>query len=100
MRCLGLLFLFVSTLPAQFFDFAVTDDGRLYFSTPLQIAGVKDIQSKVYRWTDAGPELFATPGSGENPFGDSASSPLVSGNGAITGWMLTRGCGPSCGLSG
>lgn len=100
MRCLFALVLVASSLPAQYFDLAVTDDGRLYFSTPLSI-GAENARLKVYRLTGAGLELFASGTPDDNPFGSTAGAPLVSGDGSITGWALALPCsGGSCGLSG
>jgi uncharacterized protein (TIGR03437 family) len=100
MRRLLLLVLVASTLPAQYYDFAVTDDGRLYFATPLS-AGTEDSRLKIYRLTGGVLELFAKGGEGEDPFGPTASAPLVSGDGSITGWALDYQCrSGSCGLSG
>jgi uncharacterized protein (TIGR03437 family) len=98
MRLLIALVLAASALPAQYFEFAVTDDGRLYFSTPLT-TGTGNSRFTVYRLADGRPELVAS-GTDDNPFGDSASTPLVSGDGSITGWAMYRPCGPSCGLAG
>jgi uncharacterized protein (TIGR03437 family) len=101
MRRLGLFFLLAAPVHAQFFDFAVTDDGQLYFSSTLMTGATKDIATKVYRWSDRGPELFATGGGGDDIFGVTASAPLVSGDGAITGWAKTQPCrSPSCPLAG
>src|SRR4051812_333222 len=99
MRASALLFLLALSLPAQYFDFAVTDDGRLYFATPLP-PGAENSRFKVYRLTDDRPELFAAGSNDSNPFGNTAGAPLVSGDGAITGWALTNSCsGGSCGLA-
>ncbi|MEP7364361.1 MAG: hypothetical protein ABI972_13995 [Acidobacteriota bacterium] len=98
---LAFLFTAASTLPAQFGDFAVTDDGRLYFDTQLTTAGTADISSKVYRITSEGLSLVAAGGGGNNPFGQSTSFPLTSGDGSITGYSLNYPCSSgSCGLSG
>jgi uncharacterized protein (TIGR03437 family) len=100
MRLLIALVLAASSLPAQYFDFAVTDDGRLYFSTPLT-TGSENSRSKIYRLADGRPELFASGSDDDNPFGNTVRAPLVSGDGSITGWALTLPCsGGSCGLSG
>jgi uncharacterized protein (TIGR03437 family) len=101
MRSLVLLLLAAVSLPAQFGEFAVTDNGQLYFSSTLLTGATQDIAYKVYRWAPAGPELFATGGGGDNPFGVTASAPLVSGDGAVIGYALGQPCaGGSCGLSG
>lgn len=101
MKYLGsLLLAAASTLSAQYGGFAVTDDGRLYFTTSLD-TGSNDFGSKIYRVTDRNLELFATGGGGDNPFGPNAIGPLVSGDGKITGWALNFPCASgSCGLSG
>jgi uncharacterized protein (TIGR03437 family) len=100
MRPLLFLFLLASSLPAQYFDFAVTDNGRLYFATSLT-TGPENSRFKVYRLTNDRPELFASGSPDDNPFGSTASAPLVSGDGSITGWALTTPCSTgSCGLSG
>src|SRR5262245_14194228 len=93
--------LFLSTLLAQFSDFAVTDDGRLYFASSLNTAA-GDARYKIYRFTGDGLSLFATGGGTEpEPFGPSVFQPLTSGNGSITGYMLNYPCRTgSCGLSG
>jgi uncharacterized protein (TIGR03437 family) len=98
-RCLYALVLVASSLPAQYFDLAVTDDGRLYFSTPLS-TGTENARLKVYRFAGAGLELFATGTPDDNPFGSTAGAPLASGDGSITGWALSLPCaGGSCGLA-
>lgn len=89
------LALALSALPAQYFDFAVTDDGRLYFSTALA-TGTEDSRFKVYRLTGSGLDLFATGGAGDPFSGKTASAPLVSGDGSITGWALNTPCFGSC----
>src|SRR6478735_9161263 len=100
MRPLLFVFLLASSLPAQYFDFAVTDDGRLYFATSLT-TGPENSRSKVYRLANDRPELFASGSPDDNPFGSTAGSPLVSGDGSITGWALTNPCSTgSCGLAG
>ena len=99
MRRTFLIVFAASTLSAQYFDFAVTDDGRLYFSTQL-VTGSEDGRSKVYRIADDGLALYAT-GGGDDPFGPSAILPLTSGDGSITGYALNYPCrSGSCGLSG
>jgi uncharacterized protein (TIGR03437 family) len=101
MRCFGLILLGAVSLSAQFNEFAVTDDGQLYFSSTLLTGANQDIADKVYRWTDRGPELFASGAGGANIFGPTASGPLVSGDGSITGYALAQPCaGGSCGLAG
>jgi uncharacterized protein (TIGR03437 family) len=99
MRPLFALVLLASSLPAQYFDLAVTDDGRLYFSTSLS-TGTENARSKIYRLSGTRLELFATGTPDDNPFGSTASAPLVSGDGSITGWALTLPCSSgSCGLA-
>lgn len=89
----------LSALQAQFFEFAVTDDGRLYFSTTLQTEG-GDSRSKVFRVTGDGISLFAT-GDGDPAIGRIAAQPLTSGDGSITGYALHSPCRTgSCGFFG
>jgi len=88
----------LTTLPAQFSEFAVTDDGRLYFSTTLQTEG-EDDRYKVYRVTSDGLSLFAT--GGDPSIGRIVGHPLTSGDGSITGYALISPCRTgSCGLIG
>ncbi len=99
MRRTFLIVFAASTLSAQFFDFAVTDDGRIYFATRL-ITGSEDARSKIYRVAGDGLTLFAT-GGGGGPASPSAVLPLTSGDGSVTGYALNYPClSPSCGLSG
>ncbi|MBI2686505.1 MAG: hypothetical protein HYX27_09340 [Acidobacteria bacterium] len=92
-------FLISLSLPAQFFEFAVTDDGRLFFSTPLT-DGPPDTKGKIYKLTGEGLSLFAS-GPGNAFPSPSAISPLTSGDGSITGYALNYPCvSGSCGLAG
>ncbi|MEP7367912.1 MAG: hypothetical protein ABI972_32010, partial [Acidobacteriota bacterium] len=76
--------LFPRALCAQFSEFAVTDDGRLYFTTALR-AGSEDSRPKVYRVTGEGLSLYANGGDYSNAIsGPTAGQPLVSGDGSIT----------------
>jgi uncharacterized protein (TIGR03437 family) len=87
-------------LQAQFFDFAVTDDGRLFFSTPLT-AGSEHPRFKVYRLAGERLELVATGSEDDGLTGLTASAPFVSGDGSVFGWAVTLPClSGSCGLSG
>lgn len=95
MRPLVPLVLLASSLSAQYFDFAVTDDGRLYFATPLT-TGPENSLFKVYRLTNDRPELFAVGSLDNSPSGVTASSPLVSGDGFVAGWALYSPCFGSC----
>lgn len=95
-RLVFALVLAASSLQAQYFDFAVTDDGTLYFSTALATPAAEDARFKVYRLTAAGVDLFATGGAGDPYLGRTASAPFVSGDGSITGWGLTTPCFGSC----
>jgi hypothetical protein len=88
--------LFPSALRAQFSEFAVTDDGRLYFTTTLRTGG-EDARSKVYRVTGEGLSLYATGGDYSNAIsGRTAGQPLVSGDGSIIGHALYTPCVGSC----
>ena len=81
---------------AQFGEFAVTDDGRLFFTTTLA-TGAEDNRSKVYRITGDGLSLHAT--GGDPAIGRTAGQPFTSGDGSITGYALSSPCrGGSCGL--
>ena len=96
------LFLLVCSvrLGAQFSEFAVTDDGRLYFSTPLG-TGQANAQFKVYKIASGELSLVAEGNGGANPFGATISGPIVSGDGAISGYLSYLPCvGGSCGLTG
>jgi uncharacterized protein (TIGR03437 family) len=96
-RALALFLLALSPVHAQFSEFAVTDDGRLFFTTPLS-TGTEDARSKIYRVTSDGIALFAT-GSGDQNSGTIAIQPLTSGDGGITGYGINYPCRTgSCGL--
>ncbi|MEP7367911.1 MAG: hypothetical protein ABI972_32005 [Acidobacteriota bacterium] len=98
MQRLVLLTLAASTCFAQFSEFAVTDDGRLFFSSPLSM-GAEDSRSKIYRVTSDGVALFASGGGLEDPLGPAAYGPFASGDGSITGYALNFPCRTgSCGF--
>ncbi len=94
-------------LAAQFASLAVTDDGRLYFSTQLRHEPLapSDGRSKIFRFEngafalhgDAGPRAESVPSF----FDLQAIWPVVSGDGSITGYGVSRPCmSGSCGLAG
>lgn len=87
-----------SALSAQFSQFAVSDDGRLYFSTELH-TGTEGPRYKIYKITGEGLSLFASLGPTDDPFGSMIASPLVSGDGSITGYAVHHPCRTgSCGM--
>ncbi|MEP7365893.1 MAG: hypothetical protein ABI972_21775, partial [Acidobacteriota bacterium] len=89
--------LFLPALQAQYTGFAVTDDGRLFFSSQLSTSGA-DSSIKVYRVSSDGVSLFAS-GGGVDLFGPHAISPLTSGDGSITGYGINSPCRTgSCGF--
>jgi uncharacterized protein (TIGR03437 family) len=99
MRALALFLLTISPLGAQFGDLAVTDDGRLFFSTTLS-TGPEDSRSKIYRVTSDGVALIAT-GTGDTNSGTIAVHPITSGDGSITGFGINSPCRTgSCALVG
>ncbi len=92
--------LFLPALQAQFSEFAVTDDGRLYFTTPLS-TGPEDMRGKVYRVDSNGVSLYATGGEpafhGPNFIGPNAVAPFTSGDGSLTGYgRNSPDCNPRC----
>ena len=88
--------LFLPALQAQFSELAVTDDGRLYFTTNLAATG-NDRRSKVYQLTADGLSLYADGGEySDTTAGPTASSPLVSGDGSISGYARYYPCTGSC----
>lgn len=90
MRSAALFLLFLFPLRAQFADFAVTDDGRLFFTTTLG-TGQEDARSKAYLVTSSGIFLFGN--GGGDPFsGTIVVHPFTSGDGAITGFGLNSPC--------
>lgn len=101
MRWLCLTCLAASPLFAQYGEFAVTDDGRLYFDS-TQTTGPEDARFKIYSADAPGIRLLTTgPGTDTSNFGPGAIYPLTSGDGAITGYAINYPCrNGSCGLSG
>jgi hypothetical protein len=70
---------------------------RLVLRTFAAPTGVEDARAKVYRITAEGLSLFATGGGYSNvSAGPSAFSPLISGDGSITGYARHVPCGGSC----
>ncbi len=99
MRSAALFLLVLFPLRAQFADFAVTDDGRLFFTTTLA-TGQEDARSKAYVVTSSGIALFGI-GERDQFSGTIVVHPLTSGDGAITGFGLDSPCRTaSCGLLG
>ena len=99
-RFFSLFALAAPTLLAQFSDFAVTDDGRLFFTTPLS-TGDEDMRTKVYRVDSSGVSLYATGGEpavyGPIFIGPNAITPLTSGDGSIHGYARNYpNCNPRC----
>lgn len=99
-------FVFLSLFAAfglfgQYWDFAVTDDGRLYFSTSLARES-GDSRSKIFQITSDGLELYKTGGEpADDPFGPGAIRPLTSGDGSIKGYAIHSPCRTgSCGFFG
>jgi uncharacterized protein (TIGR03437 family) len=86
-------------LCAQFDNLVTTDDGStLLFQSPWRVAGSGDGNlSKIYRWDSHG---FTTVFSPVNPgliSPPSATSPLITGDGAISGYLKYPGCsGSAC----
>ncbi|MEP7365892.1 MAG: hypothetical protein ABI972_21770 [Acidobacteriota bacterium] len=100
MRRIVLFAFAAATASAQFADFAVTDDGRLFFTTPLS-TGAEDMRTKVYRVDSSGVSLYATGGEpalyGPNAIGPNAVAPFTSGDGSITGYgRNSPDCNPRC----
>ena len=93
-----LCFLAASCLYGQFSEFAVTDDGRLLFTTVLH-TGTEGSRPKVYRMAGEGLSLFANVEPSDDPFGAYTASPLTSGDGSVTGYAVHYPCRTgSCGL--
>lgn len=95
-----LCLLAASCLFGQYSEFAVTDDGRLLFTTALH-TGTEGSRPKVYRITGEGLSLFANVEPSDDPFGPITIAPLTSGDGSITGYAVHYPCRTgSCGLLG
>ncbi|MBN8732649.1 MAG: hypothetical protein J0L64_19055 [Acidobacteria bacterium] len=93
-----LCLLAASCLFGQFSELAVTDDGRLLFTTALH-TGTEGSRPKVYRVTSDGLSLFANVEPSDDPVGAATVSPLTSGDGSITGYAVYYPCRTgSCGL--
>lgn len=87
-------------LAAQYFDFAVTDAGRLYFTTTLS-TGAEDSRLKMFQLDGDGLKLYKTTTEGASPFSSSIIRPIVSGDAAIVGYGTVPPClSPSCGIVG
>ncbi len=87
-------------LAAQYFDFAVTDAGRLYFTTSLS-TGAEDSRLKMFQLDSEGLKLYKTTTEGSSPFAPSIIRPIVSGDGGIVGYGTVPPClSPSCGIGG
>jgi len=97
----GLLSAAFLSLPlcAQFDNLVTTDDGStLLFQSQWRLAGSGDGSlSKIYRWDSHG---FATVFSPVNPglvSPPSATSPVITGDGTISGYLKYAGCaGSAC----
>ena len=104
MQRIWLVLFAASALNAQYAEFAVTDDGRLSFTSVLNLPSGGDIDNpaaKVYRFTGDGLALAASGNGGADPFGPGMVSPLASGDGSVTGYAIHYPCrSGSCGLSG
>lgn len=103
----ALVAVFALPLAAQFASLAVTDDGRLYFSTQLRHDSLAptDDRSKIIRLENGALALHGDAGSRVESlpafFDLQAIWPVVSGDGSITGYGVSRPCmSGSCGLSG
>jgi len=93
-----LCLLAASCLFGQFAEFAVTDDGRLLFTTALH-TWTEGSQAKVYRITGEGLSLVASVEPSDEPLGPYMTAPLTSGDGSITGYAVHYPCRTgSCGF--
>ncbi|MEP6963786.1 MAG: hypothetical protein ABI995_17050, partial [Acidobacteriota bacterium] len=86
-------------LHSQIGNLATTDDGSVVlFQSNLRLAGTNDgPQIKVFRWDGTFSIVFSPPTSPGNLFLASAHSPVISGDGKVSGYTLTPECGPSLG---
>ncbi len=90
-----------SALYAQYAGFAVTDDGRLYFTSALNLSAGSDTTSKLYQFTGDGLALARRGSDIPDPFAPSILSPITSGDGSLSGSAIYYACRTgSCGLAG
>jgi uncharacterized protein (TIGR03437 family) len=97
-RCVIILFI-CFTLHAQFDNLVTTDDGSSFlFQSTWRLAGSNDTNLlKIFRWDAKGFSLVFSPpnpGLAQPPY---ETSPFLSGDGKISGYLVYAGCtGAAC----